>query len=80
MDAVVAWKENKFYFNSADIYTIMRQLARWYNVEVVYQDKVTNHFTGMISRSVNASEVFRMLQQTGTLNIKIEGQKVIVSK
>jgi ferric-dicitrate binding protein FerR (iron transport regulator) len=80
IDEILAWKDNKFYFNSADIYTIMRQLARWYNVEVVYRDKVTNHFTGMISRSVNASEVFRMLQQTGTLNIKIEGQKVIVSK
>jgi transmembrane sensor len=80
IDGIVAWKENKFYFNSTDIHTIMRQLARWYNVEVVYQDNITNHFTGMISRSVNASEVFRMLKQTGTLNISIEGRKVTISK
>jgi transmembrane sensor len=80
IDGIVAWKENKFYFNSTDIHTIMRQLARWYNVEVVYQDNITNHFTGMISRSVNASEVFSMLKQTGTLNISIEGRKVTISK
>ncbi|HET6995729.1 MAG TPA: FecR domain-containing protein [Chitinophagaceae bacterium] len=79
-DEVLAWKNNKFKFNSADIKTIGRQLEKWYDVEFVYESEVPDHFTGIISRDVTASDVFKMLKNTGTMNVRIEGKKVFVSR
>lgn len=80
VEAVMAWKNNKFIFNSADIRTIGRQLEKWYDVEFIYVSEITDHFTGIISRSVNASDVFSMLQKTGTMNVRIENKKVYISE
>lgn len=40
VDKAIAWKNGQFFFNKADFKTVMRQLARWYDVEVVYQRNV----------------------------------------
>jgi ferric-dicitrate binding protein FerR (iron transport regulator) len=79
LEEVMAWKNEKFQFSEkTDIEMIMRQIARWYDLEVEYQGKVNEHFWGSISRNVNASEVFSMLQATGFVKFRIEGRKVIV--
>jgi ferric-dicitrate binding protein FerR (iron transport regulator) len=79
LDEVMAWKNDKFLFGEkTDISTIMRQLARWYDVDVEYQGTVSQHFWGSISRNVNASRVFEMLETTGGVHFKIEGKKVTV--
>jgi ferric-dicitrate binding protein FerR (iron transport regulator) len=79
LDEVMAWKNDKFLFGEkTDIATIMRQLARWYDVDVEYQGTVSQHFWGAISRNVNASKVFEMLETTGGAHFKIEGKKVTV--
>ena len=72
-DEVMAWKEGFFDFNGTDIQSVMRQLARWYNVEVEYKGKITdNHFSGIISRNNNVSQVLKMLQSTGVVGFKVE--------
>lgn len=77
-DAVIAWKEGDIVLD-ADIQTIMRQLSRWYNVEVIYEGKVSSQeFGGTISRSKNISEVLNVLQSTGRIKFKIEGRRVTV--
>ncbi len=79
LDEVMAWKNDKFLFGEkTDITVIMRQLARWYDVDVEYQGTVSQHFWGGISRNVNASKVFEMLETTGGAHFKIEGKKVTV--
>jgi hypothetical protein len=79
MDEVMAWKNGKFQFGEkTDIETIMRQLARWYDVETEYRGKVNRHFWGSISRDANVSQVLKMLETTGIVHFKIEGRKVIV--
>lgn len=79
VDEVMAWKNGKFIFGDrTDIATIMRQVARWYDVEVEYQGTVTQHFWGTISRDVNVSRIFRMLEATGGVHFKIGGKKVTV--
>jgi len=79
LDEVMAWKNDKFLFGEkTDITTIMRQLARWYDVDVEYQGTVSQHFWGSISRNVNASRVFEMLETTGGAHFRIEGKKVTV--
>lgn len=78
-DDVLAWKNNLFSFNDDDIATVMRQVARWYDVDIKYEGKVTQHFSGNISRKVNVSQLFKMLELTGTVHFKIEGNYILVT-
>lgn len=79
LDQVMAWKNGKFIFGEkADIYTVMRQIARWYDVDVVYEGKVNQHFWGSMSREANASQVFKLLEATGGVHFVLEGKKVTV--
>ncbi|MDR3711502.1 MAG: FecR domain-containing protein [Puia sp.] len=78
-EEAVAWKNNLFSFNDDDIHTVMRQIARWYDVDIVYEGKVPDHFNGNISRAVNVSEVFKMLQLTGRVHFHIEGKQIVVN-
>jgi transmembrane sensor len=77
-EEIVAWKNGIFQFNEADIKTIMRQIARWYNVDVEFKGKLpADLYRGKISRNVNISEVFKILELSG-INFTIEGRKIIV--
>jgi ferric-dicitrate binding protein FerR (iron transport regulator) len=75
---VMAWKEGKFMFDTADIHAITRQISRWYDVEVELRGDITCHFGGTISRDVNISRVFHVLEQTGGVRFSMENNKVIV--
>ena len=75
---VMAWKDGLFHFDGDDLPTVMRSISRWYDVDVVYDFKPTDHFTGVISRNVNASEVFKMLELTGVVHFKIKDKTVTV--
>jgi len=80
IDQVMAWKNGVFEFAETDIQSIMRQIERWYDVEVVFNDTIMQHFNGTIQRQVNASEVLDMLEKTGGVRFVIEGKKVVVKK
>ena len=57
----------------------MKQLSRWYNIDVEYKGNSTAaHFRGMISRNVDLARVITMLEMTGELHFKIEDKKVTV--
>lgn len=78
IDEAMAWKEGKFMFRDADLQTIMRQLSRWYDVDVEYQgEMVTRHYRGRVSRNVPVSQVFQILKTSG-VNFTINGRKIIV--
>lgn len=78
-DNVLAWKNGSFDFEREELQAIMRQVARWYNVDVKYEGKVPQKsFTGSISRNVNLSELLNMLKYAG-INFKIDGQTVMVT-
>jgi transmembrane sensor len=57
----------------------MRQLERWYDVEVVYKtDRSDQDYTGVVPRNQNLSALLHTLELTGTIHFKIEGKKIIV--
>jgi len=77
---VVAWKDGKFRFNNASLETVLRQLSRWYDVEIKYEAGVPDEsFTGGISRDLKASEALEVLKYL-KVNFKIEGKTIIVNK
>jgi transmembrane sensor len=78
-DDVLAWKNGNFQFEKAEIPMILREAARWYNVDVKYEGQLPQRrFTGSISRNVNLSQLLNMLKYTG-INFKIEGKTIIVT-
>lgn len=77
-EQVVAWKNGLFQFEKTRIETIMRQLSRWYGIEVAYNGTVRNHFTGTIPKQVGIEKVFKMLELTGAVHFSISGNKVTV--
>jgi transmembrane sensor len=78
MDAVMAWKNGLFEFSGADINTIMRQIARWYDVEVVTSDKISSReFEGKISRDAQLADVLRILELSD-IKFSVEGKKIII--
>lgn len=78
MEEVMAWKNGWFQFNAADIKTVMRQISRWYAVEVVYEGKIPDgHYSGAVNRDNDIFQVLKIMQ-SGGVRFKIEGRKVIV--
>jgi len=80
IEEALAWKNGRFQFNSADLKSILRQISRWYDVDVVYKGNVNLHFTGQLTRNDNVSKVFEELVLTGEVHFKIEGKKIIVTE
>lgn len=80
LEQVIAWKNGLFHFESADIKTVMRQLARWYDVEVVYEGAAVKNdpLFVEISRNTRLSDVLKVLQESGSAKFSIQGKKVIV--
>jgi len=80
VDNVVAWKNGLFHFESADLKTVMRQLARWYDVEVVYEGTTVKNdpLFVEISRNTRLSDVLKVLQESGSAKFTIQGKKIVV--
>jgi ferric-dicitrate binding protein FerR (iron transport regulator) len=78
VEQAVAWKNGRFNFNGADLHTVMRQLTRWYGINVKYEGNVTDEiFQGELTRDLKLSQVLRIL---GKMEIKfrIEGKTLVV--
>ena len=76
---VVAWKDGFFEFNNTDLPTIMRQVARWYNVQVNFAGGINGDgYSGKISRNVSLSKFLKVLELNG-VHVKTEGRKITVS-
>lgn len=78
LQEVVAWKDGLFVMKKADIGSIMRQIARWYDVEIVYQGSIPpGRISGDIPRNMNLSKVLEVMELSG-VHFTIEGKKVMV--
>jgi transmembrane sensor len=75
---VMAWKNGVFRFKDVTIQDLMRQIARWYDMRVIYDGQPSSHFVATIPRDVSAANLFRILEQTGGVHFSIDGNKVTV--
>ncbi|PWK80492.1 FecR family protein [Mucilaginibacter oryzae] len=75
----VAWKNGVFSFADEDLRTVMRQISRWYDIDVVYAGKIPDEkFFGEISRSSNLNEIFKILE-LNNIRFEVDGKTVKVS-
>jgi ferric-dicitrate binding protein FerR (iron transport regulator) len=80
-EEVTAWKNGYFRFNDEELESVMRKIARWYNVEVTYKEPITGAaFSGKISRYKNIGQVLKVLSATQAVHFKIEGRRIMVSR
>lgn len=77
----LAWRNGYFYFNNADIKSVMREISRWYDVEIAYPaDLETDSLNGKISRNLNLSQVLENLASTRIVRFKTQGRTISVFK
>jgi len=78
LENVMAWKNGLFSFSRDNIQTVMRQLAKWYDLDVEFQGNITpDQFGGDISRSLPLNEVLEFLKAS-QVNFEVHGKRVIV--
>ncbi|EDM34758.1 putative anti-sigma factor [Pedobacter sp. BAL39] len=76
---VVAWKNGFFKFDDENIETIMRKVARWYDVEIVYKGNLKRqNFGGTVPMFKDISQLLTTLELTGTVHFKIDGRRITV--
>ncbi|WP_316790903.1 FecR family protein [Pedobacter frigoris] len=79
---VISWKEGLFLFEDETLESIMRQISRWYNVDVQYEKNVDKDklYGGGVSRYDNVSTVLEILESTKNIHFKIDGRRILVMK
>ena len=81
-ESVTDWKDGEFNLQGVEFDALMRKIARWYDVEVVYDQSLEKDVKigGWISREKKLSQVLRFIESSGAVHFKIENRKVIVMK
>jgi len=75
---IASWKDGFFYFNRASFSNMMRQVARWYDVDIVYQGKEPDmEFEGKIDRAMSLNDLLKFLDKN-QIRFRLEGRKLIV--
>lgn len=78
-DQAIAWKNGIFNLQDCSLHTVMRQIARWYDVEIVYEKNVPElTFQGKMQRNLSLTQLLKGLQDQ-EVKFRIDGRKLIVS-
>lgn len=78
VEEVTAWKDGLFKFNEDGVAAIMRQIGRWYNVDIVYEGAIPKkQIHGTAPRNTNLSTIIKVLSLSG-VHVRLEGNSIIV--
>jgi ferric-dicitrate binding protein FerR (iron transport regulator) len=82
VDNITDWKDGDFNLNHVDFKVAMRKVARWYDVEIIYDKSVPDDIEtgGWISRKQKLSAVLKFIESSGLVHFKMEGKKIYISK
>ena len=77
---IVSWKNGYMVFDNQDIYSIMKVISRWYDIDVIYdQVNKKERFGGTFSRYANLQYILENLEQIGSVRFSVQGKKIVVS-
>ena len=79
-DLFVAWKNGHFIFRQDRLENIMKTLARWYDMEVVYLDESIKNmaFAGKLDRSEDITPILNVLRATDKLTVEVNGKRIVL--
>lgn len=77
-----SWVDGYFYFDEAKLEDIMKELGRWYNINIEFEDKQTKayEFKFWAKRDDNLEKTINNLNQIGKVLIETDGNKIIIKK
>ncbi|TKC05981.1 FecR family protein [Pedobacter frigoris] len=80
VEAIEAWQNGRFLFDNEHITSIMRKIARWYDVDAIYPEKMPRdlNFSGSISKNKNLSQILRIMELTRSVHFKINGRTLYI--
>ncbi len=74
----ISWKSGRFYFENTPVDDMMRQIERWYDITVIYKNKIPDDtFSGVIERNVSLNTLLEFLGESG-LSFALEGKTLII--
>jgi transmembrane sensor len=80
LEEVMAWKNGFIQFKSASLTSILRQVARWYNIDIMYEGAIPEEYlTGIVPRTAHISKVLEVLETAGTIHVEVKDKTIIVS-
>ncbi|THU31151.1 DUF4974 domain-containing protein [Niastella caeni] len=75
----IAWKNGEFVFRNTSLKMVMNELARWYDMDVVYEPGVPSlHFSGEVQRESDITKVLQMLEYTGGVTFTISKRIITI--
>ncbi len=82
VENAVAWKNGIFTFKNDELAAVMRDISRWYDVEVAYSEGLNDkiHVSGAMRRQESLQQALKILELTADLHFEVQGRKVTVSK
>jgi len=81
LEEVLAWKNGKFIFSEASAKSIMLQLSRWYDVDIVFQSDLNGiNFSGGLSRKDQIEKLIELLSLDGRIKLSLKGRKLFVTR
>jgi transmembrane sensor len=82
IEKAMAWKQGDFVFKNEDFKTAMRKIARWYDVEIIYDPAVDTDIElgGWVSMKSGIATVLSRIESTGNIHFKVEGRRITVTK
>lgn len=79
IEEVIAWKEGRFRFDEMNIKPIMRQISRWYDVDIVYEGDMSGiALSGSVPRKENVVQLLKALEMSGSVRFEMKGNKIVV--
>jgi|GEM_PF-547679 Fe2+-dicitrate sensor, membrane component len=80
LQAALSWRNNIFYFSNESIQNVLKQISRWYDIDIIYDNNLAETpVWGQMSRSKKLSEVLEILEKTNQLKFNIKGKEVHVN-
>ena len=78
LDEVMAWREGYFKFNNSDLRTVMRQISRWYDVEVVFEQQVPQkQFVGTIPKRLDLKTVLKIIEENN-IHYEFKNNRIVI--
>lgn len=79
VEEALGWKNGFFLFDKDDLPTVMRQISRWYNIDVKYEGEVPKaSFDGKVYRNLNLSKALDVLKYAN-VKFRFEGKTIIIT-
>ena len=78
----IAWKNGTFLFSGQNLESVMKQVSRWYNVEVIFEDESlkTEILRGSVSRFEDISQLLEVIEKTGSFKFRVKGRRITATK